>query len=106
MHRDLKLANIYLHNDEIVIGDFGFSRIGVSFAQSKVGTPFYMAPEVLNPENRKFYNDKCDIWSMGICFYFMIFGILPYPEAKNKISLLNLVYKYSGDRLRFYHRLS
>lgn len=47
MHRDLKLANIMINNNEIVIGDFGFAKIGESLTGTGLGTPFYMAPEVL-----------------------------------------------------------
>ena len=46
MHRDFKLANIFLHNDTVVIGDFGFAKSGHDMAQTKLGTPITMAPEV------------------------------------------------------------
>lgn len=46
MHRDFKLANIFLHNDTIVIGDFGFAKAGFEMAQTKLGTPVTMAPEL------------------------------------------------------------
>lgn len=46
MHRDFKMANIFLHNDTVVIGDFGFAKSGFEMAQTKLGTPVYMAPEI------------------------------------------------------------
>lgn len=46
MHRDFKLANIFLHNDVVVIGDFGFAKSGFEMAQTKLGTPVTMAPEL------------------------------------------------------------
>lgn len=46
MHRDFKLANIFLHNDILVIGDFGFAKAGFEMAQTKLGTPVTMAPEL------------------------------------------------------------
>ena len=47
MHRDLKLANIFVNDNQIVIGDFGFAKLGESLTYTKLGTPLYMAPEVL-----------------------------------------------------------
>lgn len=46
MHRDFKLANLFLHDDTVVIGDFGFAKSGFEMAQTKLGTPITMAPEV------------------------------------------------------------
>ena len=61
----------------------------------KVGSPYYIAPEVL----KKNYNKKCDIWSAGIILYVMLLGKLPF-HGKNTEELLNNiskgVYKKSG----------
>ena len=100
IHRDLKLANIFLHNNHIVIGDFGFAKLGVSATGSKLGTPYYMAPEILNQQNASKYNSSCDLWSIGVCYYFLVFGILPFDanslgELKSKIEL------NSGEKLPF-----
>jgi serine/threonine protein kinase len=46
MHRDFKLANIFLHDDTLVIGDFGFARAGHEMAQTNLGTPLTKAPEL------------------------------------------------------------
>ena len=54
--------NIFIRNDRLKIGDFGISRIlmsSVDMAQTFVGTPFYMSPEVLKHEG---YNSKSDVW--------------------------------------------
>jgi len=40
------------------------------------GTPYYIAPEVLNKE----YNQKCDIWSIGVITYIMICGYPPFND--------------------------
>lgn len=78
IHRDLKLANIMLDKGNIVIGDFGFAKMGESMGVTKLGTPYYMAPEILNIQNQSQYNNKCDIFSLGICYFVMVFGELPY----------------------------
>ena len=46
IHRDFKLANIFMHNDTVVIGDFGFAKAGFDVAKTKLGTPVTMAPEL------------------------------------------------------------
>ena len=67
MHRDLKLENILLNNNlDAKLSDFGVAKFMNNMENSCVGTPLYMAPEVKNDEN---YNEKCDIWSLGIIIY-------------------------------------
>ena len=57
------------------IGDFGFSKITENFADSKLGSKYTMAPEILlNLNNNYKYDYKCDLWSIGCVFYEMIFG--------------------------------
>ena len=46
MHRDFKLANIFLNDDIVIIGDFGFAKSGFEMANTKLGTPLTMAPEL------------------------------------------------------------
>ena len=69
VHRDLKLANILLNKDLVVkLGDFGFAKHFESdnLLQSYCGTPLTMAPEILKREK---YNEKCDIWSLGVILF-------------------------------------
>lgn len=71
LHRDLKAKNIFLKNNMIKIGDFGISRIlqgNLDKATTFTGTPYYMAPEVLNQDG---YDSKSDIWSLGVILYQM-----------------------------------
>jgi serine/threonine-protein kinase ULK/ATG1 len=89
MHRDFKLPNILKHNGVIKIADFGFSKIlgDDAYATTMLGSPLNMAPEILGGKD---YNNKADIWSIGTCFYEMLFGMPPYT-AKNIVELLKLI---------------
>ena len=80
MHRDLKPENILLkskdNDTDIVIADFGLStEIGPleQILFKRCGTPGFVGPEVLNFDEKKmpFYNEKCDIFSVGVIFYIL-----------------------------------
>lgn len=83
LHRDLKTLNIFLTKDnKLKIGDLGVAKIlenAENFVTSKVGTPYYLSPEVC--EDRP-YNNKSDIWSLGCILYEMCSLKHPF-EAKN-----------------------
>jgi len=83
-HRDLKPENILLANDSryptIKITDFGFAKHlqnkeMLLRARAKRGTMGYAAPEIFSGRN---YDEKCDIWSLGIILYIMIAGVPPF----------------------------
>ncbi len=78
MHRDFKPANVFLHNDQAIIGDFGFAKSGLELTTSKLGTPMTTAPEIQTTGNNEYYSNKIDLWSLGITFYFMLFGDYPW----------------------------
>jgi len=48
MHRDIKLANMFLHYNKLVVGDFGFAKKGKIMAETILGTPITMAPEIIH----------------------------------------------------------
>lgn len=99
MHRDVKLANLFLQDDQIVIGDFGFAKQGVDVTRTKLGTPITMAPELLTSTGSS-YNSKADLWSIGVCFYQTLFGKTPF-DAKSYDDLKEKVRTQSGNKLRF-----
>ena len=66
-HRDIKPANIFLHRNELVLGDLGLARNQQQNLNNSLsvgcGTIFYTAPEIFNdPKN---YTDKIDIWYLN-----------------------------------------
>lgn len=101
MHRDIKTANIFLHDDLIVIGDFGFAKDGVELASTKLGSPLNMAPEILMATGNVRYTSKCDIWSIGIVFYTMLFGKIPW-DVWDMDSLKGKIVSFSGPNLPFH----
>ncbi|KAI3873905.1 hypothetical protein MKW98_001554 [Papaver atlanticum] len=82
-HRDLKLENTLLDGSiapRLKICDFGYSKSSVLHSQPKstVGTPAYIAPEVLS---RKQYDGKiADVWSCGVTLYVMLVGAYPFED--------------------------
>lgn len=82
-HRDLKLENTLLDGSpapRLKICDFGYSKSSVLHSQPKstVGTPAYIAPEVLL---RQEYDGKiADVWSCGVTLYVMLVGGYPFED--------------------------
>lgn len=83
-HRDIKPQNFLFENHsedaEIKLIDFGLSKkfkkesIERKRMTSFVGTPLYIAPEVIHGD----YGEKCDIWGLGVVLFFMLTGTYPF----------------------------
>ncbi|KAI0644675.1 kinase-like domain-containing protein [Trametes meyenii] len=91
LHRDLKPDNIFLdENNTVKLGDFGLSKAlaQASFANTYVGTPYYMSPELMQ---EKAYDSKSDIWSLGCVVYELCALKPPFHEAKTHAELSILI---------------
>jgi len=96
VHRDIKPENIlvdtwsFKNNDiSIKLVDFGTSNY-VTKANTlslKIGSPYYIAPEILND----CYNEKCDIWSCGILMYILITGKPPFKGKSIDVLIDNIM---------------
>ena len=88
IHRDLKPANILLHEGEAKIADFGTARfinpLKKILMTQGVGTPLYISPETFISSE---YDSKCDVWSLGIMVYELLYGVTPW-NGKNEYDLL------------------
>ncbi|XP_015058829.1 serine/threonine-protein kinase ATG1t-like isoform X2 [Solanum pennellii] len=102
IHRDLKPENILLSTMEtdpiLKIADFGLSRLlnPNDLAETVCGSPFYMAPEIL--EFKK-YDDKVDMWSLGAILFELLNG---YPPFRGRTSVQILRNIKASLRLPFF----
>ena len=91
LHRDLKTMNIFLSKDmEIKIGDLGVAKElnQASFANTLIGTPYYLSPEICED---KPYNQKSDIWALGVILYEMITLSNPFSSTKGNFQIMTKI---------------
>jgi len=115
IHRDIKSDNILLNSlGEVKIADFGYAAQLTEEKQKRrtvVGTPYWMAPELIRGHD---YGQKVDIWSLGIMLREMIEGEPPYMEfpplralfliTTKGIPPLENEEKYTPQLVKFYSR--
>jgi cGMP-dependent protein kinase len=82
-HRDLKPSNIMIEKTGYLkMIDFGTSKSINDFTQTVIGTPHYIAPEIIIGKG---YSLTCDYWSLGICMYEIFYGSCPFGNSANDI---------------------
>ncbi|PHJ19363.1 calcium-dependent protein [Cystoisospora suis] len=104
-HRDLKLENwVYRDSSDdapLKLIDFGFSRIfhPGALMTAMHGTVYYVAPEVMDGK----YNEKCDLWSIGVIVYMLLSGSPPFTGQDDQDILIKIrrcAYTMDGPRWR------
>ncbi|GFR44099.1 hypothetical protein Agub_g5259 [Astrephomene gubernaculifera] len=89
IHRDIKSANLFIDSkNNIKIGDLGIARVlsaSSNFARTRLGTPYYLAPELCED---KPYNTKTDVWALGIVMYECCMGCYPFDVENNNEAAL------------------
>ncbi|XP_043931929.1 serine/threonine-protein kinase D3-like [Protopterus annectens] len=101
VHCDLKPENVLLASEDpfpqVKLCDFGFARIigEKSFRRSVVGTPAYLAPEVIRSRG---YNRSLDMWSVGVIIYVSLSGTFPFNEEEDiHDQIQNAAFMYPSD---------
>eukprot|EP01061_Rhynchopus_euleeides_P040553 TRINITY_DN6987_c0_g2_i1.p1 TRINITY_DN6987_c0_g2~~TRINITY_DN6987_c0_g2_i1.p1 ORF type:complete len:628 (+),score=248.39 TRINITY_DN6987_c0_g2_i1:142-1884(+) len=93
LHRDIKSDNVLIDKatGKLALADFGFGADltdGRKFRETVVGTPYWMAPEVIRGDP---YDDKADIWSLGILLLELVDGEPPNIHLSQMKALYTIV---------------
>ena len=109
MHRDIKPDNIFIkeenENEEeeegkktIKLGDFGCAVYIKDNTSESIGTFVYCAPEI---NKGIVYDEKCDLWSLGVTLFELYFGVFPYGNEPTTNKVNSIIY---GTEPFYYNR--
>ena len=105
MHRDIKPNNIFIKEDDedgekkiVKLGDFGCSVYIKDNTSEQIGTFIYCAPEI---SKGILYDEKCDLWSLGITLFELYFGVFPYGNEPTTNKINSIIY---GNEPFYYNR--
>lgn len=92
IHRDIKAGNILInHEGYVKLADFGVSaqmKNSYSKKHSRIGTPYWMSPEVIRKSE---HNQSTDIWSLGITCIEMAEGEPPNADTKPLKAMMMII---------------
>ncbi|KAM3138397.1 hypothetical protein pb186bvf_009483 [Paramecium bursaria] len=96
LHRDLKSANVFIHDGEYKLGDMNVSKVAKNkLVYTQTGTPYYASPEVWRDQP---YDAKSDMWSLG-CVSYEMASLKPPFRAQNMEGLYKKVQKGLFERI-------
>ena len=93
-HRDIKPSNIMIDsNGYLKMIDFGTAKVLTDYTSTVIGTPHYIAPEILQGKG---YSLSCDFWSVGICMYEIFYGMYPFGHYASEVFFPSENVKYAN----------
>jgi tousled-like kinase len=113
IHYDLKPGNILFDEaGDAKITDFGLSKIvdapdpaeSMELTSQGAGTYWYLPPECFITTERVRISNKVDVWSIGVIYYQMLYGVRPFGEGKTQDKLLSDHTMLNAQQVHFHER--